>query len=171
MRENTLEQATLSPARVLNVLPDLPGGLPNLLPVAALTAPLSVKVPKWSESGGLAGPTVRIFWDGRLVVDEQLDRNFDDDDLFFDLTSLDLSHGAHRLTYEVALGNGSISPGEATQVNVDRVPPDLGAPPSRLQLPADLSGDLTDDYLQAHGDELIAALPPYAEQAPGDRVT
>lgn len=171
MRENTLEQATLAPARVLNVLPDLPGGPPNLLPVAALAAPLSVKLPKWSESGGLAGPRVRIFWDGHLAVDETLERNFDDDDLYFDLSSLDLSHGPHRLSYEVTLGNGSITPSEATQVNVDLVPPGLGAPPARIGLPADLSGDLTDDYLQAHGDELIATLPPYGGQAPGDQVT
>ncbi|WP_263264294.1 hypothetical protein [Pseudomonas sp. RIT-PI-S] len=170
MHDKNLEQASLLPAEVPAALPTLPGGPVNVLPVAVLAAPLQVKLPKWPVSGGLVGPRVKICWDGALVHDQQLDRDFDEDDLLFDL-QLNLTHGPHQLDYNVTLGNGSVSPGEAVTVTVDRVPPALGTPPAQLVFPPEVGSGVTDDYLQANGDQLSATLPAYGGQAPGDQIT
>lgn len=170
MRDDIPELAELAPATVLEVLPDLPGGAPNVVPVAALGQPLTVMLPRWPESGGLAGPWVRLYWNGALVHEAQLDRNFQDEDLVFSLSGLDLSHGRRLLSYTVTLGNGSESQGAAAVVTVDRVPPDLGIPLAQLVLPVDLGSEVTDDYLQTHGDQLSAGVPAYGGQAPGDRI-
>jgi hypothetical protein len=170
MGTSTPHDFILSPANVLGALPDLAGEPVNLLPVALLNQPLRVQVPHWRESGGLAPPRVQLYWEGALVLDQVMPPGFDDDDLVFSLAALPMDHGTHRLHYQVRLGNGSVEEGAPTAVNVDRVPPALGVPPPSLQLPGEVLGGLTDDYLQAHGDQLQAVVPPYAGQAPGDRI-
>lgn len=159
------------PAKVLDALPDLPGAPVNLLPASKLALPVRVEIPMWDESGGLAPPKVRIYWDASIVLEVTLDKDFSDEDLIFSLSSLPLGHGPHQLGYEVVLGNGSVTESPPVEVNVDIVPPDLGAPPARLLFAGEVIGGVTDDYLQAHGDTLEALVPAYEGQAPGDRIT
>lgn len=170
MGTSTPHDFILSPANVLGALPDLAGEPVNLLPVTLLSLPLQVQVPKWAESGGLAPPHVQLYWDGAMVLDQAMPPRFDEDDLVFSLEGLPLDHGAHRLHYQVRLGNGSVGESAAAEVNVDLVPPALGVPPSSLHFPNEVLGGLTDDYLQAHGDQLQVGVPSYTGQAPGDRI-
>jgi len=113
---------------------------------------------------------VELYWDGVMVLKERMPPGFDDDDLVFPLAGLPLDHGTHHLHYRVHLGNGSVNDGAPTAVNVDRLAPELGVPPPSLQFPDEVLSGLTDDYLQAHGDQVQAVVPAYSGQAPGDSI-
>lgn len=168
MGTSTPNDSTLPPAKILDALPDLIGEPVNMLPVALLNLPLRVQVPKWPENGGLGLPRVKLYWNEEMVLDQEMPPEFDEDDLVFSLAGLPLDHGKHYLHYQIRLGNGNVSEGEATEVNIDLIPPTLGVAPPFLQFPGEVLGGLTDDYLQAHGDQLQVGVPAYANQAPGD---
>ncbi|MBA1287320.1 hypothetical protein [Pseudomonas japonica] len=171
MRTPDSESQSLLPAEVPDALPALAGEPPNLLPTALLAQPVKVRIPRWGESGGLGQPKVRIYWDGALVHEVTLPSDFTDEQLSFELGSLSLAHGSHQLHYDVKLGNGSVVAGPPLEVNVDLVPPDLDQTPARLGFPPEVvTGEVTDDYLISHGDQLQATVPLYGGQAPGDRI-
>lgn len=170
MRTLDSESLSLLPAEVPDALPVLAGEPANLLPTALLAQPVRVRIPRWGESGGLGQPKVRIYWDGALVHEVTLPSDFTDEQLSFELGSLSLAHGSHQLHYDVKLGNGSVVAGPPLEVNVDLVPPDL-ALTARLGFPPEvITGEVTDDYLTSHGDQLQATVPLYGGQAPGDRI-
>jgi len=171
MRTLDSESLSLLPAKVPDALPELGDKPVNLLPTALLAQPVRVCIPRWGESGGLGPPTVGIYWDRVRVHEVTLPPDFADEQLSFELESLQLSHGSHRLHYDIRLGNTSVVDGPPVEVHVDLVPPDLDQTQARLGFPPEVvTGEVTDDYLTSHGDRLQAVVPQYGGQAPGDRI-
>ena len=159
----------LPPAEMTAALPDIPGGEPNLLPVASLDAPLEVKVPAWLPS--LPQPTLPerlwVFWDGQLVAEREWTAPIPADDLVLLLQALPLQEGAHELRYRVMVYNQEETDSEPITVTVDRTPPALGGNGGRLAFDTTV---VTAEYLEQNQDRLDGQMPDYNPMRPGDAI-
>ncbi|MCG7508983.1 hypothetical protein [Mesorhizobium retamae] len=76
--------------------------------------------------------------------------------------------GLYQLKYRVELFNGSRNESVPVQIVTDNTPPWGNSNPAALQLPP---GPITDEYLEAHPEGVVATVPQYpGAQQPGDVV-
>ena len=75
--------------------------------------------------------------------------------------------------YDVSIKvyRGGVNPVESPkkQVTIDTMPPNFNRQPEAIIFPADANGVITEDYLNAHGDEVNVLVPFYPDAKGGDR--
>ncbi|WP_369990419.1 hypothetical protein [Pseudomonas xanthosomatis] len=174
--------AKASEARVLNVnvlvpptvpelLPDIEGGVKNLLPFAATRLPLRVEFPMWANSN----PSVQfpehleLYWNEALVEKKTWTQPVSPHELFILVPTRFLSHGLHALHYKITLFNNIQNPSRPLEINIDREPPEIIEDDDTLLFDADIRNKgITEEYLAAFGDQVAAQIPPYWGAEPGD---
>ncbi|WP_457362744.1 RCC1 domain-containing protein [Pseudomonas sp. TE3610] len=157
-------------------MPDIPDGEPNLLPKAALLAPLRVEFPVWE--GAVTDPndpgdTLYLYWDGE-EVNSKLFTAADviPANLFMTVPRARLiGDGEHQLQYVAYNSVGNPVGSAPAPVWIDTVEPGhndvllpLVAEPA---VPADI---VNEAYLAANGDQLLARVPAYVETRVGDLI-
>lgn len=160
----------LDPPTVAGMLGNIPGGEPNLLPVALVRDSLRVDVPRWLNSNPQPGrgQTLRLYWDEQLVDEKTWERPIEDDELFIEVPVNWLREGQARVAYTVMLWNCNSDESETLTLTIDTTEPKLGGARGELSFPELGSDTLTEDYLKAHDDVLEAELPLYDEPGAGD---
>ncbi|MGY4495141.1 hypothetical protein [Pseudomonas sp. TE3610] len=166
----------LAPPTPVPTVPDIPDGEPNLLPKAALLAPLRVEFPVWE--GAVTDPsdpgdTLYLYWDG-VEVDSKLFTAADviPANLFMTVPRARLiGDGEHQLQYVAYNSVGNPVGSAPAPVWIDTVEPGhndvllpLVAEPA---VPADI---VNEAYLAANGDQLLARVPAYVETRVGDLI-
>ena len=145
--------------------------------------PLAVEISTLWIGGGLLDPgevtRVTWLWDDVQVGDvKELTAPYDESDLpmvasFIPAIRL-AEPGLHRLQYIVELIAGN--PTDASfpiQIDLDKVAPNQGQQPNRLQFDAYIQANgVTDDYLAdpANNDQVVAVVPPWPDMRLEDRV-
>ncbi|MGY4495140.1 hypothetical protein [Pseudomonas sp. TE3610] len=166
----------LAPPTPVPTVPDIPDGEPNLLPKAALLAPLRVEFPVWE--GAVTDPsdpgdTLCLYWDG-VEVDSKL---FTADDvipanLFMTVPRDRLSgDGEHQVQYVAYNSVGNPVGSAPAPVWIDTVEP--GHNDVLLPLVPDpvVPNDIVNEaYLAANGDQVLAKILPYVETRVGDLI-
>ncbi|WP_349976523.1 hypothetical protein [Pseudomonas sp. WHRI 8519] len=153
-----------------DMLPNLPGGQPNLLSVDSLRTPLRIDVPKWP--GSVPSPrdpeTLTLLWNGVEVNQKIIEKPFEDgEDLFLEVPVAHLHEGDVAVTYHVVFYNRNEDSSAPLALTIDKTPPAL-APQDALVFP-DLAGsEVTEAYLKAHDDRLVAHVPLYDQPYAGD---
>lgn len=163
----------LGPPSAPAALPHIPGGEPGLLPVAELARPLRIEVPLWPIS--LPTParpeTLSLFWNGVFVADKTYYAPIAASDCFIEVPPDQLlKEGETQVTYTVRIYNGAQNDSEALTLTVDRTAPVLGADRGRLVFTELGSQDVTDAFLNAHGNKLRAQVPTYQQARAGDTI-
>jgi len=173
LRRNSAD-GPLEPALIEELLDDIDGGEKNLLPFSATQAPLKVKFKRWDNPAPTPDDedTVTLYWDGVLVEAKTLVGPIADQELFIMVPERFLhQEGAHQVEYGVALYNGNTSDSLPLPIHIDRSPPQLAEDSSLLFDTQVIEHGVTDAYLQANGDRLLATIPAYDTAHPGDCVT
>ena len=130
----------------------------GLLPRDVLNRDLKITIPAWDFS-----TEPEFVKDVVLVGFRRRGLPFDDDtagvfpfdipidpgDKIVSVPQGDLAAGVYDLSYKLVIGGNDAESLKKT-ITVDRVPPDDGQEPAMLEL-LDLEGDITDDYLDEHG--------------------
>jgi hypothetical protein len=168
------DSGRLPPPRVDAVVPDIAGGEPNLLPIAALQKPLEVEVPMWQNSSPMPGfpEKVWLYWNQVQVAEREFTQPVTPQDRMFSVPPAHLVHGTHDLHYQVMTFNEEVAASQGLPLSVDTAAPVLAAAAGRLQFPqAIIDGGLSADYLDENGDRVVARVPPYQSPRPGDVIT
>ncbi|PVZ16423.1 hypothetical protein SAMN05660463_02144 [Pseudomonas sp. URIL14HWK12:I9] len=161
----------LEPPSVPEALADLPGGDPGVLPQHLIDEPLRVVVPIWevSNPSPFNPALVEVYWHGILADTKTFTAPLDPDrDLVFLIPpDIRLKHGTFDVTYSVRIAAGDTVHSTSRQITVDLFPPAFTSAGRVLIFDV---ASVTDDYLQANGDVLMARLPAYRTPSPGDEV-
>ncbi|QKL03159.1 hypothetical protein GEV39_18035 [Pseudomonas sp. NY5710] len=170
MRPTPLAQLPLPTIPAL--LPNIPGGQPNLLPVNALAAPLRVEVVMWlnSKPTPAAPETLNLYWNKQCVHSKTWEAPIGEEELFVEVPVEHLVEGEHEVFYEVVLGDGNPAYCEPLPITIDLAPPELPQD-NAIHFPEEVIQDgVSDRYLKAHDDLLQGNIAPYDDAAPGDVV-
>jgi hypothetical protein len=152
------------------MLPNVPGGQPNLLPIDALREPLRIDVPKWP--GSVPSPdnpeTLTLLWNGEAVASKIIEAPFtDDEELFLEVPARHLREGEVTVTYHVQFYNENEDESAPLSLTIDTTAPVLAT--GDVLLFPDLVGTrVTEAYLRAHDDRLAAQIPLYERPYIGD---
>ncbi|HDS1747932.1 hypothetical protein HTV13_12310 [Pseudomonas putida] len=167
---DTLLEPPVSP----DVLPNIPGGQDNLLPVSALARPLRIEVPMWDYSNPSPDYPEKLFlyWGAQLVEEKTWFDTIPPQDLYADVPVALLAHGQVLVTYRVHGYNGSQVVSEPLTLTIDKIAPLLGGEDGALIVEEQvLDEGVTVSYLESHGDRLLATVPGYDSPAVGDMLT
>lgn len=160
--------SVLPPATVPAALPDIPGGQENLLPVAALGAPVRVEVARWSDDAG--AQTLKLLWNGAVVAEKDWPGAVPDNELFILLPVAQLKEGVHELRYSVLDSAGESLDSEPLAVTIDTTEPHAPTSPAKLKFPVEVVQiGITRRYLDNNDNKVVAEVPAYDFQ-PGDRI-
>ncbi|WP_122666610.1 Ig-like domain-containing protein [Pseudomonas viridiflava] len=140
----------------------------GLLPVSALTSPVTVTFPAWSAV--VPNTSYRLLWDKTPIGVTKL---INEDDQPGDILTLDipvaaLTDGKHSLAYRlVNLENSVQTDSQVSPVEIDRTAPGnpLLAP---IILPPAIQNGLTSAELQALGNVLPGKIAGYSDMKEGD---
>lgn len=172
-KASALNVNLLIPPTVPELLPDIEGGVENLLPMVASRVPLRVEFPMWANSN----PSVQfpehlaLYWNQVLVENKTWTQPISPDELFILVPTRFLLHGLHALHYQVTLFNNSQNSSRILEINIDREAPEFIGDNNTLLFDADiLQNGVTEDYLAAFGDQVAAQIPPYWGAEPGDTI-
>ncbi|MEN5305390.1 hypothetical protein [Pseudomonas sp. TWI628] len=167
------------PAPVIpDALKDIPGGAPNLIPIEALAGPVRVEFTLWTHSKPSPDwpEWVDIYCvdnDGEAVNvgHREWTQALPESERFVDIEPRYFAEGTLRFDYVGHVWNhAELSSGKLT-VTVDKTKPELGDDDGRLQFPTLGGGQLTEDFLLRHDDQLLALIPDYAVAEVGDEIT
>ncbi|MCI3945038.1 hypothetical protein K0038_02072 [Pseudomonas syringae] len=170
---STRQRALLAPPLIAELLPDIPGGEPNMLPISAWLAPLRVSFPMWdnSEPSPDSPEYLRVYWNDDLVEERAWTRPVQPDELFIMVAQQRLVEGVHQLHYSVVTANQVQTDSQILTLFIDKTGPvfeDEGA----LIFPDDIISDgLTAAWFDTHDDTLLAEVPAYFSPSPGDVIT
>ncbi|SOP98244.1 hypothetical protein [Pseudomonas syringae] len=162
----------LAPPMVAELLPDIPGGEPNLLPSSAWLVPLRVDFPMWQNSEPTPGNPeyLRVYWNDVLLEEKTWTGPVQPVDLFIMIAQQYLIEGRHRLRYRVETSNQVQTESETLVFVIDKTAPvfeDEGA----LIFPEEIIRDcLTAAWLDTHGDTVLAEVPAYFSPGAGDLI-
>lgn len=154
------------------VLPPIPGGEENLLPISALTRDLDVSFPRWAASNPspTMPETLTLLWNGERVAERVWQAPIEDDDLFILLPREHLKEGVHEVCYEVKLWSGNVEGSQALTITIDTTPPQYPTTPARLQFQPEVElVGITRRYLENNENQVSAQVPQY-DFKPGDRL-
>jgi hypothetical protein len=160
--------------RIRELLPDIEGGEPNLLPFSATQQPLRVEFERWQDSSPSPEEpeTLTLFWDDDEVDSKTWTSPIPDAELFIMLPQdRMLIDGPHTLRYTVKLHNGNDMPTMPLTITLDRTSPTLPEDSSLVFEPEVITGGVTDAYLQTRNDRLPATIPAYLDTKAGDVLT
>jgi hypothetical protein len=167
--------ANLGPPTLPEALSDIPGGEPNLLPLAALQRDLKVTFPLWGASDPMPGrrETVFLKWDAREVAVKVFTTPITDPNILCaEIPLVELTEGTHELFYEVRLSSGNQNRSDPITVTIDKTPPVLAGNKDPLTFLPDLIGNrVTARYLEEHNNKLPATVPEYFTRKPGDTIS
>lgn len=161
----------MPPPTAAAVLPDIPGGETNLLPVSALEAPLHIDVAMWENSTPSPEMPERLtlLWNGAVVETRQFTQPVQPADRQFDVEDLHLQEGAHRVIYRLMTSNQFEVESHPLTLTVDRTRPELGANGGMLVFPQRVVDEgVTAEYLNEFDDIVQAEVPAYDTVKPGD---
>jgi hypothetical protein len=155
------------------ILEDIPGGEKNLLASSAWLNPLRVDIPLWQHSNPSPEQPehLTLYWDDGLVEEKSWEHAIPPDELFVMVPQVRLSEGEHRLRYHVMAYNGEESDSDLLTLIIDKTPPILVNEGPLIFPPEVVSGGVTEQYLKANGDQLLAEIPVYQVPKPGDLIT
>lgn len=166
-QETAMDNADIVRVRVANALPaptapaalpNIPGGVPNLMPIKALADPVRLEFTLWQHSRPT--PTepesVEIFCEGVKVGDRRWTQPLPESERFVEITPDCFSEGTLQFHYVGHVYNASELRSDDLTLTVDKTPPVLGANNGRLQFPELGDSDLTEDFLLTHGNRLLA---------------
>lgn len=160
--------------------PWVPDALPLLndevaykIPRLAQTSPLRVEVQELWPGADILDPgevtKVTWLWDNDVVGSKELTAPYDAADLpsvagEIPVILLDVP-GLHSLQYTVELIPGNVTePSFPIQIDVDKVAPNQGQAGARMIFPQEIIDDgVTDAYLLANGDRVVAIVPPWPD--------
>ncbi|MFK0094914.1 hypothetical protein [Pseudomonas sp. NPDC090592] len=163
----------LDPPEIEALLPDLEGGVTHLLRFSATQQPLHVGFKMWQNSNpSPADPeTLTLYWDDDEVETKTWTESVPEDELFILVPQPKLlNEGEHTLKYKVVLYNGNVSWCSPFPLTIDRTPPELPEENTLVFDPEVIQGGVTDAYLVAHGEQLVATVPPYSDIGVGDEL-
>jgi len=169
----TTGQALLDPPRIDALLDDIDGGDSNLLPREAWLVPLRIEFPMWNNSAPAPGYPERLvlLWNGSAIGERTWTAPVQPEELFLKVEPLWLTEGRHTLEYQVTIYNSETAASQPLTITIDKTAPVLGDDFGRL-LFADrvIAEGITVAYLEEHGDQVLAEVPPYERAVPGDVV-
>lgn len=160
--------------RVDEVLDNVPGGEPNLLPEAKTHDDLKVWFELWEHSDPTLGEeSVELFFDDVSVdIRSWSGAPIEPSDRFVTLPQQRLrgNDGQRRLSYKVTAYNHETDDSSALVITLDTIAP-LLAPSNQLIFPRAVlpPNQLTAQYLE-RDDQLQAELPRYTDPKPGDQI-
>ncbi|MDO7912672.1 hypothetical protein ACQKO6_02635 [Pseudomonas monteilii] len=163
----------LAPPQAPMALADIPGGQPGLLPIAVLAMPLRIDVPPWpiSMPTPATPETLSLFWNGSFIAEKVFDAPIVARDCFIEVPPDHLlKEGEIEVTYQVRIYNGSVGDSTALTLTIDRTAPVLGGDRGRLSFAELGAQDVTDDFLNAHGNRLQGQVPAYQQVRAGDTI-
>ncbi|WP_147406535.1 hypothetical protein [Pseudomonas reidholzensis] len=156
-----------------DALADIAGGEPNLIPFKSTLAPLRIDFAMWLNSAPTTDTPEQLvlYWDDKEVASKTWTAPVAATDLFI-MAPLDaLKEGLHTLHYRVTTYNGNQAGSQPLALTIDTTPPAL-VDEGPLQFPAEvITGGVTDRYLKANGDRLLAQVPAYGGMRLGDTLT
>ncbi|EJM69723.1 hypothetical protein [Pseudomonas sp. GM55] len=170
---------------ISGLLPDVPGGQPNLIPVTLTHDDLKVwfTIPAHSDPS-LERETVELFVDyaddkSIPISEREWTAPIQDSDRYVWLPSTWLrnvsNEGQHRLSYRVTVYNGEQEFSEELEISLDITAPVLAnGNDNELSFPPDIlppGNKLTARYLERNGDAVRAGVPRYEIASPWDRIT
>lgn len=161
---------SLPTPRILQLLPDIPDGQPNLLPMAATTEPLRVEFEMWKNSAPSPElpETLTLYWDDIEVGSRTWETEVLPEELFILVPVERMGDGQHTLYYHVVLGDGNDATSNELTVTVDNAPPELPAM-SYIAFPTEvISAGVTDRYLRENDNELKGTTSAYQGGNAGD---
>ncbi|RMQ38201.1 hypothetical protein ALP86_01683 [Pseudomonas amygdali pv. mori] len=162
----------LAPPLIAELLPDVPGGEPNLLPSSAWLVPLRVNFPMWqnSEPSPDYPEYLRVYWNDELLDEKIWIGPVQPVDLFIMIAQQRLGEGRHRLRYSVETANQMLTESETLAFVIDKTAP-VFADEEALIFPQEIVSDgLTAAWLNTHDDTVLAEVPAYFSPSPGDLV-
>ena len=151
-------------------LPPVPGdSRAHLLPTAARSAPVRVRVVPWLNSRPTPDhpETLWVYRGSEELGSKQWTAPIPDDDLFVDVDMSDWEEGEHALDYRVQLSNGEYGRSRKISLWIDLTAPVAG---QSLIFPGDLAptGTVTAHYLETHGDEIEVEVLSLSDLRPSD---
>jgi len=168
------DKALLEAPSVGAILDNIPGGQLNLLPASALKASLRVDVPMWFGSSPAPGEPehLYLFWNSNKVAEKTWTAPVSPGDLFLMIEPRYLSAaGTYFLHYDVMTHNGAWASSDILMLTITSSPV-LGGDSGKLLFDAEVvSGGVTAQYLEAHGDKVEAVVPLYTRVWPGDTLS
>lgn len=167
--------ATTAPVLVAPSLPDalppLAGDTAFLLPVAKRSAALRVNIDSlWA--GHAAFNQVVFYRDGVPVHTQGVnDPEPSQFPMGFDISGIDLgAGGVHELHYSVQTQGGK-DDSHSTWLDLDNIAPNLGLRHVAIGFPQEILDDgVTEGYLKANGDQVIANITPWPDISLEDEV-
>jgi hypothetical protein len=163
----------LPPPDIPGLLPDIPGGEPNLLPKALASKLLRVEFKMWQNSNPEVGypEHLTLYMNGMLVQQKTWTTPVLPSELYIMIQPNWLIEGEHTLHYVVMTFNGMEADSEELIITIDKTAPML-INDGPLEFPPEvISGGVTEQYLKANGDQLVAEVPDYDVPKPGDILT
>ncbi|MCP2073944.1 UNVERIFIED_ORG: hypothetical protein J2Y77_003380 [Pseudomonas lini] len=182
MSESTNTSSSDSPKELLapsveELLDNIPGGEPNLLPEAATHDDLKVWFELWEHSDPKLGEeSVELFLDDNP---DPVDRrtwegaDIEPSDQYVTLFQRFLrgNDGRHRLHYKTQGYNHETDTSAVLVITLDTTAPILAVNSQLLIDPDILQNGLSEQYLIDHGGVVTVRVPPYTEPNPGDKIT
>lgn len=161
------------PAPWTLVVEPIEGGEENLLHKSQLREPLQVNFDLWQFSFPTPGSpdVLELFFDtlATPVARKTWTAPINTDDLWILLDARFLTAGRHTLRYVVTLGaSGASSNSDSYTFLVDPTVPELDEDDDRLVFPAAALAGITQYYLEANDDKVLANLPDYWPIRVGD---
>ena len=165
----------LVPPMIPGTLPDITGGEENLLPAGVWTKDLRVEFAQWQDSNPSPGNSeiLELNWDGNLAGAKSWEGPIPPTDRFIMVPMQYLTEGAHGLYYRVKLVNGDWTRSDDMTVTIDKTAPVINSGiAGKLIFPQEVIDDgITDHYLAAHGEEVLAEVPAWDAPQPGDVIS
>jgi hypothetical protein len=182
MSESTNTSSSDSPKELLapsveELLDNIPGGEPNLLPEAATHDDLKVWFELWEHSDPKLGEeSVELFLDDNP---DPVDRrtwegaDIEPSDQYVTLFQRFLrgNDGRHRLHYKTQGYNHETDTSAVLVITLDTTAPILAVNSQLLIDPYIIEKGLSEQYLIDHGGVVTVRVPPYTEPNPGDKIT
>lgn len=161
--------------QVEGILPDAGDGKLNLLPMALVIAGVEVVVPPWANmpKPGEGKQRVGLFVNGQELYFSDIEEG-DAQAVRFYLMPYDLPDGPHTLHYEIFIElTGMTDRSDSLVITVDtQAPQPVSGSAGQLQFPPEVvSGGVTDQWLQDHGETLNASFPAYSGALATDVIT
>lgn len=166
----------LSDLRVMNALPPVTNGQPNLMDISELYAEgVQCEIDMWIEilpfgNDGLEVFINNVLYGSRIPFSKPLSAHTWP--YRFSIPEEDIGeHGLKNLTYEVFSSNGSTDgPAAPTPVTIDRRDPNAGIRPGSVTLPSWVGNFVTLQDLDANGGAMVIEVPRRLDPQVGDKL-
>ncbi|MHC8344296.1 hypothetical protein [Pseudomonas sp. RT6P73] len=164
---------------IVDALPNIPGGQPNILPLEALYKPLKLAVPQFPSLPDHMEVVLQLHI-GMVGLPSSPASTYAfetpiDPALFPFPVQIEPARfhaeGVYEVFYQLIIGGNTSGPSQTNHFTVDRTAPNAGQPPPRAVWPEEImKKGITSAYLAAHNDEVVVTVERYLDQQPGDLI-